>query len=71
MELILRVLRRMMWYACRLLPIKKNKIVFVSYYGRGYSDNPKYVAEALRKSGKDMEYVWITDAQNSDLKEDF
>ncbi len=72
MELILRILRRVMWYACRLLPLQKNKIVFVSHYGRGYSDNPKYVAEALRKSGEKMKFVWIADdAENANLPEGF
>ena len=30
----------------RLFPIDRRKVVFCSYYGKGYSDNPKAVAEA-------------------------
>ncbi len=72
MELILRILRRAMWYACRLLPIQKNKIVFVSYYGRGYSDNPKYVAEALLETGVKMKYIWIAnDEKNAEVPNGF
>lgn len=60
MDKIMRILRRLFWYVCSILPVKKNKIVFVSYYGRPFSDNPKYIAEALLKTGQPMEYVWVT-----------
>jgi len=43
----------------KVLPIKNNKVTFVSYYGRGYSDNPKAVADALLKSGADLDLVWL------------
>lgn len=43
----------------KLAPIKQNKVVFCSYYGRGYSDNPRAVAEALRASGEDLDLVWL------------
>lgn len=72
MDIVMRILRRAFWYACKILPVQKNKIVFVSYYGRGYSDNPKYVAEALLKTGTPIKYVWITDnKENSGVPEGF
>ncbi len=40
-------------------PIKKKRIVFSSYYGRGYSDNSKAVAEELIKRGTDAELIWL------------
>ena len=33
----------------RILPIKKDKIVFCNFSGRGYGDNPKYIAEEIHK----------------------
>lgn len=42
----------------RLIPIEKNKVVFTSYFGKGYGDNPKYVAEQL-KVNKDLKLVWL------------
>ena len=45
-----------------LFPIKKNKILFSSFYGRGYGDNLKYIAEALnRRTNKDtrFEMLWV------------
>lgn len=59
MQLVLRILRRAFWIACKVLPVKKNKVVFQSYYGRGYGDNPKYVAEALMETGEPIDYVWV------------
>src|SRR5690625_1884054 len=34
-------------YACRILPIKQNKILLFSYYGAQYGCNPKYISEYL------------------------
>ena len=44
---------------CKTTPIKRNRIVFSSYYGRGYSDSPKAICEVLRKSGEDLDLVWL------------
>lgn len=48
------------WLAGRTMPIKKNKIVVTSYYGRGFSDSPKAIVEALLETGKDLDIVWLT-----------
>ena len=42
------------------LPIQKNKIVFRSIL-RGYSCNPKYIAEELMRQNLPYDLVWITD----------
>ena len=31
------------FYILRIFPIKKNKIVFSNFDGKGYGDNPKYI----------------------------
>lgn len=59
MNLILRVLRRFFWKACKILPIKKNKIAFVSFYGRPYADNPKYIAKEILNQKLDYDLVWL------------
>lgn len=41
------------------LPVDKKKVVFSSYYGRGYSDNPKAIAEAILKKNADVRLVWL------------
>ena len=53
------IVRNTAWLVCRVLPVKKNKIVISSYYGRGYGDNPKYIVEELLFRDADVEIVWI------------
>lgn len=40
-----------------LLPIKDNKIILNNFYGKGYGDNPKYIAKELIKTKK-YDLVW-------------
>ena len=54
--------RRMMCALCWLLPINPQKIVFSSYCGRGYGDNPKYISEELLKMGANYQMIWIINA---------
>lgn len=43
----------------RVIPIKKNKIVFSSFSARSYSDNPKYVAEELLRKNVNIKIIFI------------
>lgn len=45
----------------RLIPIKPKRIVFISYHGRGYVDNPKAIYEAICADPQyqDYELLWI------------
>lgn len=45
----------------RLSPIKKNKVVFLNYDGKGYGDNAKYLAEELLRRDFPLRLVWIVD----------
>ena len=58
-RLILAILRRFAWVVCFILPIQKNKVVFSSYYGKGYGDNPKAIAERLRRENGKLQLVWL------------
>ncbi|MBO4419455.1 MAG: CDP-glycerol glycerophosphotransferase family protein [Oscillospiraceae bacterium] len=42
-----------------LTPVRKNRVVFSSYGGRGYSDSPKAICEVLRQSGEDLDLIWL------------
>ena len=44
---------------CAVTPVKQNRVVFCSYYGRGYSDSPKAICEVLRQSGEDLDLIWL------------
>ncbi len=41
-----------------LLPIVENKIVFTSYFGKGYGDNGKALTEALLARDPGLDIVW-------------
>lgn len=43
----------------RLLPTNDNKIVFYCYNGKGYGDNPKYIAEEIIRQKLPYELRWI------------
>ena len=57
------------WSACRLLPLKKDKVVFCSAGGRGFGDNPKAVALALMELHPGLDLVWLTKNMNIELPE--
>lgn len=41
------------------LPIKNNKIVISNFNGKGYGDNPKYIAEEILRQNLDYDIVWV------------
>lgn len=51
---ILEQLLKVFW----LFPVKKNKILFISFDGKQYSDSPRYVFEYLKKQNTHNHYVW-------------
>ena len=47
------------------LPIDNNKIVFDNMGGKGYGDNPKYIAEELLKQPEQYKMIWIVNKNDS------
>lgn len=45
----------------RVIPVKKNKIVFSSWKGKRCGDNPRYISDVLTKRNKGYEIVWLLD----------
>ena len=43
------------------MKVNPRKIVFSNFYGRGYGDNPKYIAEYIINNHLNYELVWIID----------
>lgn len=41
-----------------LFPVR-NKIVFLNFWGRGYGDSPKYIAEEVIRQNLSYEMVWL------------
>lgn len=55
---ILSICFRICFYIARIFPVKDNKIIFSSFWGKKYGDNPKYICNNLLQS--DLELRWIT-----------
>lgn len=43
----------------KIFKVKKNKVVFKSFGGKSYSDNPKAISEKLNKMYPEYEIVWL------------
>ena len=55
-----------LWLLFRIFPVKKNKVLMSSFFGKGYGDNLKYITESLNKAGKGkVRIYWVI----SDKKE--
>lgn len=59
MRFIKKLFRAGCWVLSLALPVDKKKVVFCSYYGNGYSDNPKAIAEAMLTAGTEAKLVWL------------
>lgn len=56
---IVQILRIAVSRLVVLCPIQKNKIVFCSFRGTQYSDNPRAISERLHALKPDLEIVWL------------
>lgn len=53
----------------RICPVKQDKIVFISYHGGGYGDNPRYIADELMQRDKKWDMVWLCKKPDEPLPE--
>ena len=63
-----RLIRTVFTPIFSLFPIKRNKIVFCNFNGKGYGCNPKYIAEAIHKKCDSCKIVWLCTKKTLDLK---
>ena len=49
------------------LPINPQKIIFISYDGKGYSCNPKYIAEEILRRDLPFDLVWLVNDLNATM----
>lgn len=54
---------------CDWAPIIKGKIVFSSFDGKGFCDNPKYIAQEILQQNLQMDLVWLVKDLNEDVPE--
>lgn len=54
--------KKLFTWICQLLPIRRDKIMFISHLGKGYGCNPKYICEHLRNSHQgEFKLHWVYD----------
>lgn len=58
MSVLFKLKRRLCWGLFALLPKRRNKVVLQSFYGRGFSDSPKAIAQELLRRGGHRLY-WV------------
>ena len=59
----------MIYYFFRIFPIRKNKVVIVNYYGQGFGDNAKAIANELHRQLPQLEIVWLVNNLDADFPE--
>ena len=48
--------------------LQSNKIIFNNFNGRGYGDNPKYIAEELLRREMPYDLVWVVNRKQDSLR---
>lgn len=51
---------RCFFYFFRVFRIRRKKVVFCNYNGKGYGCNPKYIAEEMIRRNNGYDLVWLT-----------
>jgi len=62
--LIYEFMYKILW----IFPVKKNRVLFSSYFGRNLSDSPKFLYEELIKHRDDLEIIWVQNRKNPELQ---
>ena len=55
---------KLLSFICNILQIKKGKIVFSNFNGRGWGDNPKYIAQEILHQNLPFDLVWLVSNTN-------
>lgn len=48
-------------------PINNKKVIFDNFGGRGFGDDPKYIAQELLKRNKGIKMIWVTSDMSTDI----
>lgn len=57
-ELIKQIYGIFFFYLFRIIPLK-NKVVFSSFSGKRYGDNPKIISDKLYNEKKKLKQIWL------------
>lgn len=60
---------RMIMKVFYLFPVKNNKVLYMSYGGKKFNCNPKYIFQYIQKETSELEHIWVMkDKDNDELK---
>ncbi|MBO4853858.1 MAG: CDP-glycerol glycerophosphotransferase family protein [Oscillospiraceae bacterium] len=48
-------------YTLSFLHVRRDKVVFLNFAGKGYGDNPKYICQTLLERRVGLRLIWLTD----------
>ncbi len=57
-RVIWKTIRILNFVFCRMIPCDKKTVLFLSFHGRGYSDNPKALYEYIHSNYSELKCVW-------------
>ena len=60
-KVVIKLIQFIYHMTYRLIPVDDKTMLFLSFHGRGYSDNPKAIYEQMRKDErlKDYRFIWV------------
>lgn len=67
MSVLKKIIRNLLWQGLSFLPKQPKKVVCQSFYGRGYSDSPRAVADELLRRGWRVYWVVSDEGQRASL----
>lgn len=68
MRKLLKAVFKILWKLFGLLPVDRKKIMVQAFDGRGFTDNPKYIAQKLSELDTSLKIYWAAnDVDNADV----
>lgn len=64
---MLHLLRTILFLIFRIFPIDPKKIIFESFWGKGYNDNPKYICQKILAAHPEYKVYWLFE-KNADIE---
>ena len=58
-EQIHQLYLKLCWQIFVRLPLKERKVIFCNFYGGGFGDNPKFIAEEMIRRNLGFEMYWV------------
>lgn len=65
-NLVIRILK-ILFYIAGMLPVKRNTIIFESFYGKQFNDNPKVLYEYIKEHYPNYKLYWSFDRRHKHL----